>query len=273
MRHNHYFEFDKPVRWFRAVGSSPSNTWFGASRMIDTVHEPSRIERGETLHVLVGGTFLVRADGSVESGRLRLRKPAFEKEYGIPLTDERIGAMMAASGRCHEVEAPTRKIDYNKSREAASANRMPDGMGEVMQGKFAPSPLIEDILRACQIADMGAAVAAAGAKWVQSDVGRGSEPDSLECSVRIEFADKKRLSIVATPTSREIWVRDDSREFAPGMKAEGEEAYGLVPEYRNEVVTIFPDDQLYDLASAVAEFVKNGRAFEPSEPAAATVVR
>jgi hypothetical protein len=86
------------------------------------VSEPTTISPGDQVHALLGGIFVVRTDGSVETSRLRLPKPILEKSYGTHTSDADLLGMMAKVGRGREIEKPAKSIDYNAARKAAAAD-------------------------------------------------------------------------------------------------------------------------------------------------------
>lgn len=77
-----YYKVAKPFRYFRLVGHSASNSYIGASRVIEGVYEVVNSKPGQMLHCLPGGLFMGDEDGSGYEVRLRAPKPVFEKSYG-----------------------------------------------------------------------------------------------------------------------------------------------------------------------------------------------
>jgi len=269
---NRYYEFDEPVRWFKAAGVSLSNAYWGSSRFDDIFHEPSAVNPGDQVHALHGGVWVVRADGGVEVGCFRLPKPRFEKASPGTPSEQELVAMMAKCGRCHEIEKPARQIDYPAAREAVMARRLPDTLGCVDGDKLRDlryaSPTLRKLLDASAEARLGRSVSRAGAKWHRIDAGQGGEPDSMECTLRIDLAEGRRLTVTAFATRREIWVRDHGSDgdFAAALKAADPSNVGLTPEYRNGVVTIFPEDEVGNVMKALASYVEHGHIAAPAAP-------
>jgi len=269
---NHYYEFDEPVRWFKAVGVSPSNAWWGANRLDDIFHEPTTLNPGDQVHALHGGVWVVRADGTVEVGAFRLPKPRFEKNHGGTISEQSLVAMMAKCGRCHEIDKPDYRINYPAVWDEVRARKLPEKLGCVDQDRLSHpaniSPLLRKLLDASSEVGLGGSLSKAGAKWYRIDIGQGSEPDVSECSIRIDLANGKRLSVSASPTRREVWVRDYANEggFADAVKAADSFAGGLTPEFRNSMVTIFPEDEVGNVMKALASYVEHGHVPSPGAP-------
>jgi len=262
---NKYYEFDEAIRWFRAIGHSASNTYIGSSRAIDTVYEPTTINPGDQVHALLGGTFVVRADGTVEEGKFKLPKHLFEKSYGIRQSDADLCDLMAKAGRCREIEKPAAKADYNAPRKAYDANKLPDLMGNVPRGRKWPnSPTLDFIIRNYAEASLDESLNARGAVAEPHDVGH--QPDSLEASLVIRFEDKSRIAITASPLYRQIWVRDDYEAFGRALSGVDFASLGLAPEFRNSMVTIFKEDEAPAMMKVLGEFIEHGHINAPSAP-------
>lgn len=265
---NKFFEFDEPIRWFKAIGTSPSNAYFGASRAIDTVHEQTLVQPGDQIHALVGGTFLVRADGTVETGRLRLPKPHFEKSHGGRDSDADLLARMVKAGRCKEISAPAGKIDYNASRVALEGKRLPDHMGSVTKEGYVRSPQLQALLDAASSAKLGKAVKDSGSEWFAADVGQGVEPDGLGSYLQVKLAGGGgQIEIRATPLDDTVWIVDQKSGFTAALKEAGAGNWDLNPEYRNELVTIFPEHETEVLLDVLATYVRDGQIPQPSASA------
>lgn len=135
---NKFFAVEKPFRIWRHVGTSPSNTWIGSSRSINTVMEARNSEPGDQIHALVGGTFLVRGK---EAWRISIRapKPILEKSYGGYESDAFV--LARRTDVLSEIPQPADKIDYNAPRLAIEANRLRELHPEVIEVE--PSPGME----------------------------------------------------------------------------------------------------------------------------------
>lgn len=252
---NRYFEFDEPVRWFKAVGLSESNTWIGSSRVFDTVYEPTTVNPGDVVHALVGGTFLVRKDGQVETGRFNLPKSILEKTYGMRTTDQNRLEAMAKAGRCREVPQPSRKHDYNSARKAVDANKLPPLTGAIPRNMTWPnSPNLDFLLEAYQDTDLDECSVEINAV----DVGMGSNPESLEASLIIDFGHGHRISISSSPIERSIFVRDDFKTFGNALKEADFASLGLTPEFRNDLFTKFPESEVRTVMQVLGDFLASG---------------
>lgn len=179
-----YFRVRAPIRWFQAVGTSPSHTYIGRSRAIDTVHRAGLMEAGDTVHA-IGATYLVRADGRVELGRLTLPKPLIEKSYGAPVTDGDRLEQMARQGLCEEIPQPDERPDYNAARVAADGGRYPDCTGTLLNEPVPASPVLRHLIDSAIAAGLDAAITRRAGSLAAIDVGLGSDPTSLNVSLRI----------------------------------------------------------------------------------------
>jgi hypothetical protein len=74
---NRYFRVRRQFPLEAKVGARPSNVWIGASQVLQTTYATVTAKRGEEVHQLVGGTFLVRRSGEVLEVQTR-RREAFE---------------------------------------------------------------------------------------------------------------------------------------------------------------------------------------------------
>lgn len=139
MNLNSYFAIEKPIRVFRHVGHSPSNTYVGASRAITTVKEAINARYGDVIHALVGGTFLVR-DGEVFKISLRQPKPLLEKNYGIHISDKAFMEGYVKSGYAKEVSKSVglSSQQYNEAGQKVSNNRLPELHQEIIHVEDSP---------------------------------------------------------------------------------------------------------------------------------------
>lgn len=204
---NRYFKFRKPIRWFKAVGHAVSTTSYGASRCIDTVHAQTLIVCGDIVHCLCGGTFLVRAAGTVETGRFRLPKPLIEKTYGLPMRDIDLLEQMAVRGLCAEIAKPTGAVDYASGRLKTDARSFPDYTGCVTQDDAVPSPVLGELLRAAKTAKLEAVIRPLGGTLRSVDVGLGPEPETLEACLQIRFEGYRRIDLELSPVSEHLRIR------------------------------------------------------------------
>lgn len=78
---NKYYTALETFQVLRAVGSKPSNTYIGASRVIDTIYEEVSVLPGEELHDLFGGLFHIDSDGKAHETRLTKPVHIFEAKY------------------------------------------------------------------------------------------------------------------------------------------------------------------------------------------------
>ncbi len=203
---NRFFRFRKPVRWFREVGLSPSNTCIGRSRAIDTVHEQVLAEPGDVVHLLVGGTFLVRQNGDVEEGRFKLPKPILEKSYGPSETVLDIVVAMVKQGLCEEITGSETRPDYGAVRKATTAKRYPEGIGCVTAENAVPSPVLEALTRAAKAARLPKAVKAGNGRLMSIDVGLGVDPDTLEARLAIMLPVKREIRLVLSPITGKLGI-------------------------------------------------------------------
>jgi hypothetical protein len=104
---NRYFVVDDravletlPVK----TGIRPSNRWYGASQIYETVTEPYRVEPDAEVHVLVGGTFLVGCD---DDGNLVVNEVVFPGERN-PYSATRIAAAIRRGTRSRRGSPRTR---------------------------------------------------------------------------------------------------------------------------------------------------------------------
>lgn len=163
---NRYYRVvgDRGFQVYRHFGHSASNSYVGASRVINTVMEAVNVKAGDEIHVLVGGTFLVEKDGLVSEIALKPPKPVFEKTYGGDSAAD-IMAARAKHGLATEVVAPPRAPDYGAARRRTDANKLPDLHPEII--RRVDSPEWSEMAAA-----VGSAVESMGADPVPSVKGR-----------------------------------------------------------------------------------------------------
>lgn len=80
---NTFYRVNKPITFHHLIGHTPSNSYYGASRLQDPVHKKITLKPGDEVHHLVGGTHVVHK-GKVLSGSLvhDPNRGHFEKDYG-----------------------------------------------------------------------------------------------------------------------------------------------------------------------------------------------
>ncbi|MCZ7861355.1 hypothetical protein O9X98_08095 [Agrobacterium salinitolerans] len=118
--HNHYFETIEPVFYFEKIGISLSNTYIGRMRAFDNVYVGRNSQPEDVFHLLVGGDFVVGADGKVREIAMWHPKPLLEKTYGpLPKASD-VFERLATQGIAKRVPEPTGKTDY-----ASCRNNMP----------------------------------------------------------------------------------------------------------------------------------------------------
>jgi hypothetical protein len=69
-RPNSYWLVREGFDLYVQVGMRETNRWYGASRISEPVYQPRRARRGDELHHLHGGTYLVSAGGFVAMARM-----------------------------------------------------------------------------------------------------------------------------------------------------------------------------------------------------------
>lgn len=62
---NRYFRVRSQFPLEAKVGTRPANVWIGAARALETTYSTVIARRGDEVHELVGGTFLVRKLGTL----------------------------------------------------------------------------------------------------------------------------------------------------------------------------------------------------------------
>ena len=92
---NKYYTAISPFQILRKAGSKPSNTWIGASRVIDTIYEEVTVMPGEELHDLCGGLFHIDGEGVSHESRLTRPPHIFEAHYHRGAEGARMQALVA----------------------------------------------------------------------------------------------------------------------------------------------------------------------------------
>lgn len=101
---NKYYVALEPFEVLRASGSKPSNTWIGASQVIDTIYETVTVQPGEELHDLVGGLFHVDGDGKPHETRLTQPVHIFQAHYHRGAEAQQMDALLRDELICIECE-------------------------------------------------------------------------------------------------------------------------------------------------------------------------
>lgn len=117
MNWNTYYEVIEPVYYLDRVGHSPSNSYYGSSQLFDTIFVGRNAEQGDQFHLLAGGNFLVRQDGTISDVGFWLPKPHFEKTYGGGNSAQELFRTLKGAGYVMEVEGPKRSLPYAAARK------------------------------------------------------------------------------------------------------------------------------------------------------------
>jgi hypothetical protein len=137
---NLFFKVEQPVLVLKLRGYCETNTHIGRSMALTTVKEAVNAVKGDEIHALVGGTFLVRKDGSVSEVALVKAKHVFEKSYGGHVTDRQRLEAIAKNGSIVETETPKSVSAY---RPEKLDERFPKLHAEIIWTEH--SPLHEDM--------------------------------------------------------------------------------------------------------------------------------
>lgn len=81
---NRYYRVKAATPVWIKTGWKGSNCYYGSSQIFQATYAEATAKRGDQIHKLVGGTFLVRKDGTVAECQLSkpIEKSPFEKNYG-----------------------------------------------------------------------------------------------------------------------------------------------------------------------------------------------
>lgn len=115
--HNHYFESIEPIFFFEKVGISLSNVHIGRLQAFDNIYVGRNSKHGDVFHLLVGGNFLVGADGKVSEIDLWHPKPLLESSYGPRQNPAALFERYEEDGIARRVGSPERKVDYASRRD------------------------------------------------------------------------------------------------------------------------------------------------------------
>jgi hypothetical protein len=117
MNWNAYYEVVEPIYYLERVGYSPSNSYYGASQLLDTIFVARNAQQGDQFHLLAGGDFLVQQDGLIRDVGFWMPKPHFEKTYGRGNSAQELFKTLVSSGYAIEVEAPKWSLPYAEARQ------------------------------------------------------------------------------------------------------------------------------------------------------------
>lgn len=117
MLKNAWFEVVDEVFHFRLDGHRPSNTWIGASRAFDPILRGTNAKAGDVFHLLHGGSFLVKPDGSASSVSFWHPKPLLEKSYGPGNDMMALFRSFEMAGLVREIDRPEAEVDYRAARD------------------------------------------------------------------------------------------------------------------------------------------------------------
>lgn len=114
---NSYFQVVEPFLVFKNRGTCTTNSWMGASQALQMVKEAILVEKGDEIHALVGGCFLVRpgpvgSPDEISEFVMKRARPLFEKSYGGFVSDQEIIVGLAKNGLLVEIDQPAKKHDY-----------------------------------------------------------------------------------------------------------------------------------------------------------------
>lgn len=114
--YNHYFETVEPIFYFERVGISLSNVSIGRLQAFDNIYVARNSKPGDVFHLLVGGNFLVGADGKVSEIDLWHPKPLLESSYGPRQNPQALFERYENNGIARRVPPPEGKVDYASCR-------------------------------------------------------------------------------------------------------------------------------------------------------------
>lgn len=113
---NHYYEAVEPIFYLERKGHSESNTYIGASRVLDAIYEGHQAREGDQFHLLVGGDFLVRNGKPIADVSFWFPKHIFEKSYGSRNTSQGLFATLEKQGAVKRIPYPGIDLAYAKAR-------------------------------------------------------------------------------------------------------------------------------------------------------------
>lgn len=110
--HAFWFRFTGPKTVYQLVGHSPSNAYYGASRIIAGVYQKREIGPDELFALIPGGLFIVE-NGVGHTVKLEPPKGSpFEKSYGDPPESKHSLDQLAKAGKIESVEPHEGKVNW-----------------------------------------------------------------------------------------------------------------------------------------------------------------
>jgi hypothetical protein len=111
MNFNKYYTALEPFEVLHITGHKPSNTFIGASQVMDAVLERVTVQPGEELHDLVGGLFHIDSEGKAHVCRFTKPPHIFEAHYHRGAEASRRDDLLRDEFICHEDE-PSAVANY-----------------------------------------------------------------------------------------------------------------------------------------------------------------
>lgn len=108
---NKYYTALESFTLLRLVGSKPSNTWIGRSRVLDRIYTEVQVLPGEELHDLCGGLFHIDGEGVSHESRLTHPPHIFEAHYHRGAEGVRMNALLNQDFLTSE-DSPTKVLRY-----------------------------------------------------------------------------------------------------------------------------------------------------------------
>ena len=120
--YNTFYRVLKPVKSWKLSGYTPSNEYYGSSRIHRAKYEPIELEADDEIHRLVGGLFFVQLfnEGSTQKPGIseavsegRMTKPnedrsAFEKSYSYDDPNVDVLNKLVADGSIEKIVPPAK---------------------------------------------------------------------------------------------------------------------------------------------------------------------
>jgi hypothetical protein len=79
---NNYYKVLKPIMAYQHDGWEETNSYYGSSRISKAKYKSVKLNKGDELHSLVGGLFLVKKDQGYFGVIEKSKKDPFERSYG-----------------------------------------------------------------------------------------------------------------------------------------------------------------------------------------------
>ena len=110
---NRYYEATQDFQALSIVGHKPSNTWIGASQVLDPIYAEITVFAGDEVHDLIGGTFHVEDEDQVQPLTLaKNTRHIFEKSYGAPTPHKQRLERLIAEGLLVATDTPIKPKGY-----------------------------------------------------------------------------------------------------------------------------------------------------------------